>query len=173
MAQVGLVDRGGQHWMRALEAPFPWEDVEIKCQACRRNRDGNPLGLVVPYFNARSAMKRLDDIFSPECWQAEYREMHLGVTPGIICRLTVWPYSREGFSIVREDGAGVTDVEAFKGAVSSAFKRAFSALGARSFYDLELGWWPCEADEAQKPKFKRWTKEALAGIEKRYSEVIR
>jgi hypothetical protein len=117
-------------WQR-LTAPFPARDIEWKVTA--RTKDQSK-GLIVPYFDARAVMERLDDVCGPNGWTAEYR----AYGTAWVCRLTLT--TPEG-PLVREDGADATDIEAAKGGISNALKRAFAAFGCRYLYHYDAHDW--------------------------------
>lgn len=83
------------------------------------------------YIDARDVMERLDSVVGPEHWQDEYTE---GPSGRVFCHLTI-------HGIRKGDGAGATDVEGAKGAISDAFKRAAVKFGiGRYLYDCKSGW---------------------------------
>ena len=74
-------------------------------------------GKTLHHINARDVMFRLDSILGPLNWQDSYEE----VLGRIICTIKV----RIGDEwISKSDGAGDTKIEAEKGGISGAFKRA-------------------------------------------------
>ncbi len=69
------------------------------------------------YIDARDVMKRLDDVMGVENWQDKYT----AVEGGFICELSL----RIGDEwITKSNGANNTKIEAVKGGISSALKRA-------------------------------------------------
>lgn len=102
----------------------------------RYRKEGDPVrGQPVCYIDARAVMDRLDAVCGFDGWQCTYTP---GVGVSIVCNIGVrinddW--------IWKSDGAGATDMEAEKGALSDAFKRAAVRWGiARYLYDLEAPW---------------------------------
>lgn len=97
-------------------------------------RDGKPAsGLALAYLDARDVMDRLDTVCGAEGWQCRYS--HVGSTTvcdiGILAKEWLW----------KADGAGATDVEAEKGMLSDAFKRAAVRWGiGRYLYGLPSPW---------------------------------
>ena len=177
-----------QECFEIAKRPFTFDEIEIMPQtvsAFKLNQVGNVWyseAKITPYFNARAVMERLDEAFGPENWRAEYRDVHLkGGEVGIMCHLTVW--TPEGKEVHREDGADLTDIEAFKGGISSALKRAFSALGNRTLYVTDLGWGECEVktnregqpekDSRGTPKFKKWTQQAIQLARNTYERQVK
>jgi hypothetical protein len=72
-------------------------------------------------------MKRLDEVLGIECWQTKYHETPSG---RVICELSV---CINGNWIVKSDGAGDTDIEGEKGAISDALKRSAVLLGIGAY----------------------------------------
>lgn len=105
-------------------------------------------GLALAYIDARDVMQRLDEVVGPENWQDRY-EVHGGKT---ICYLSISAVVCDGPGdawITKSDGAGDSDIEAEKGAISDAFKRAAVKWGiGRYLYDLDSPW--VEIEEAGK-----------------------
>jgi hypothetical protein len=100
--------------------PLEPQEVEWKIQGSKNGKT-----LVVPYVDNRAVMTRLDDAFGPEHWSTEFRE----IKDGFICRLTI-----NGIS--KEDGANESTIEAKKGGISNAMKRAATQWGlGRELYN--------------------------------------
>lgn len=158
-------------WFGALKAPFRFADIEVMPQRVVI-KDGKARALAIAYFDARAVMNRLDEVFGPEGWTAsyEFKTLHSGVD-FCMCVLEVNPPGI-GTSVIRQDVCQVSDIEAVKGAVSGSLKRAFSALGNRSLYEVDLGWQDCEAVERNgKPVFKAWTPGALNNMARIYAQA--
>jgi hypothetical protein len=133
-----------------LAEEFPKEAVSWRAQNVKS--DGTS-ALALAYIDARDVMRRLDEAVGPENWQDSYSETPRG---RVICSISV----RLGPDwISKSDGAGETDVEGEKGAISDAFKRAAVKWGiGRYLYDLDAPWVPCESyDAGGKKRWKRWT----------------
>lgn len=132
-----------------LKAEFPREKVSWRAQTMTRDGDK---AMALAYIDARDVMERLDDVCGPENWQDRY-EVHGAKT---VCYLSI---RIEDEWIVKADGAGDTAVEAEKGSISDAFKRAAVKWGiARYLYALPAQWVPCESYERNgKRYFKRFT----------------
>lgn len=91
-------------------------------------------GLALAYIDARDVMERLDLIVGPENWQCDYPHAN-GKT---VCRIGI---KIDNEWVWKSDGAGDSDVEAEKGAMSDAFKRAAVRWGiGRYLYDLGSPW---------------------------------
>ncbi len=118
-----------------LTAPFAPRDIEWKPGAVTRDKKK---GLAMPYITARAVQERLDETFGPGNWKNEFRS---GPEGGVICR--IYFKNDDGEWVWREDGADNTEVEAVKGGLSNAMKRAGAALGiGRYLYDLPQQWVP-------------------------------
>lgn len=91
-------------------------------------------GMALAYIDARVVMQRLDDVCGPANWQCDYPH----AAQKTVCRIGIkigdeW--------IWKANGAGDSDIEAEKGALSDAFKRAAVLWGIGQYlYDLETPW---------------------------------
>lgn len=123
--------------MEKLREPFPPEQIEWRVQSCGV-ANGNPWVRVLAYVQARAIQERLDEVFGWDNWYDEYRHTNTDC----ICRLSV---NYGGKLVYKENGASNTDIEAFKGGISGAFKRvAASGYGiGRYLYNLEEGFAEC------------------------------
>ncbi|MEI3803123.1 Rad52/Rad22 family DNA repair protein [Agrobacterium sp. CCNWLW32] len=139
--------------LRDLHRPFNADQVHWRAQMVTKARGEGYAALALAYLDARDVMDRLDQVCTPAFWQSEHFEAgkdRLGCRIGIFIN---------GQWVWKSDGAGDTDVEAEKGAFSSALKRAAVSWGiGRYLYDLGNTWVPCEATDNQgKPRFKKFT----------------
>lgn len=90
--------------------------------------------MALAFIDARDVMERLDSVVGCAGWQCSYPHAN-GKT---VCRIEI---KIDGEWIGKEDGAGDTDVEAEKGALSDAFKRAAVRWGiGRYLYDMPSPW---------------------------------
>src|ERR1700744_5012816 len=92
-----------------LAAPFPADAVHWRAQSVNGKGDA---ALALAYMDARDVMARLDEVVGPENWQDSYEETPKG---RVICTLRI---RVGGEWIAKSDGAGMTDVEGDKGALS-------------------------------------------------------
>lgn len=127
----------GQELYDALSAPFPVEMIEWRVgttNAKYRKNDNDPVkGIPLCYIDARAVMDRLDTVCGAENWQCNYTP---GVGGSIICNLGIRVPG--GDWVWKADGAGATDVEGEKGALSDALKRSAVRWGVgRYLYDLK------------------------------------
>lgn len=127
--------------MKQLQKPFPAEEIEFRVQSCGIS-NGNPWAMVLAYVQARAIQRRLDDVFGWDGWTDEYR----ATDNNMICRLGT---RTENGWIYKENGASETQVEAFKGGISAAFKRvAASGYGiGRYLYDLTESFAECSIEK--------------------------
>lgn len=114
-----------------LKAPFPPDRVSWRIGSTNGEKTR---GLALGYIDARDVMERLDDVCGPDGWQNRYPHAN-GKT---VCEIGL---RINGEWLWKADGAGDTDVEAEKGALSDAFKRAAVRWGVgRYLYDLPSVW---------------------------------
>jgi hypothetical protein len=137
---------------RALAACFPAKDIEWRLQECGKKKDGSIWAMCLAYITNRAIMQRLDDVCGPANWRNEYAP---GPHGGIICGLSI----RCGDEwVTKWDGADNTQVEAVKGGLSDAMKRAGVQWGiGRYLYNLESGW----ADVTDRGKNRGKTKDGV------------
>lgn len=136
---------------KALASEFPHEAISWRAQSV--TKDGTK-AMALAYIDARDVMRRLDDVCTPAGWQCRYPH----ADKKTICEIGI----KVGDEWVwKANGAGDTDIEAEKGAVSDAFKRAAVLWGiGRYLYDMPAPWVPCETSEYNgKKQWKRWTED--------------
>lgn len=117
-----------------LAEPFPPELVSWRVG----KRDGDH-GLALCYIRAPDVMKRLDDVCGIDNWECHY------VAQGdkTICEIGIRLGTEPGPAawVWKANGAGDTKIEAEKGALSDAFKRAAVMWGiGRYLYEIEGPW---------------------------------
>lgn len=141
-----------------LAAPFSPDAVSWRAQSV--TRDGNK-AMALAYIDARDVMERLDSVVGPANWQDTYAETPKG---RLICTLSL---RIDGEWISKSDGAGDTDVEGDKGAISDSLKRAAVKWGiGRYLYDVKSPWAECESTEYNgKRKWKAWTANGLRTLQ--------
>lgn len=117
--------------LERLRTPFPVNRIHWRVGA--RNGDKTK-GIALAYVDARDVQSRLDEVAGID-WQSRYS--HVGPN-GVVCEIGL----RFGDEwLWRSNGAGETDVEAQKGALSDAFKRAAVMWGvAKYLYALPNDW---------------------------------
>lgn len=123
---------------------MPFNPKRISWRVGSTNKEKNK-GIALAYIDARDVMVRLDEVFGIDGWSDSYQETTSG---RLICTLSVF---LNGQWIDKSDGAGDTQVEGEKGAISDAFKRAAVKFGiGRYLYELPNVW--VEIDEYRKLK---------------------
>jgi hypothetical protein len=135
--------------LKALAAPFPADRVSWRVGSTTQDKKR---GMALAYIDARDVQDRLDAVCGPENWQCRYShtqgktvcEIGINVRGTSQQRLT---QQDDGSILVdtlwvwKADGAGDTDFEAEKGALSDAFKRAAVRWGiGRYLYDVDAPW---------------------------------
>jgi len=117
--------------LHKLKDPFPPDRISWRVGSTKRDKSK---GMALAYIDARDVMQRLDEICGPENWQCDYP--HAGTKT--VCRIGI----RIGTEWVwKANGAGDTDIESEKGALSDAFKRAAVLWGIGQYlYDLDSPW---------------------------------
>lgn len=127
--------------LKRLFEPFPKEQITWRAQSV--TKDGKS-AMALAYIDARDVMNRLDEVCGIDGWQCKYSHANSKTICDIGISLN--PYAEKPVWIWKADGAGDTDIEAEKGAISDAFKRAAVKWGVgRYLYDLPCPWVPCES----------------------------
>ena len=110
-----------------LSKQFGKDQIQWRVQ--RQTRDGTS-ALVLAYVDARTVQDRLNEVMGIDGWQCK----HISYGAKTICHLGL-KFNNEW--IWRSDGAGDTNFEADKGAISDSLKRAAVHFGVgRHLYDL-------------------------------------
>lgn len=117
--------------MAALQKPFDPLDIQWRIQQAGV-KNGKAWALVLAYVTNRAIQDRLDNTVGIDKWHNQYEEAPDG---GVMCGLSI----RFGSEwITKWDGAENTKVEAVKGGLSGAMKRAAVQWGiGRYLYNLE------------------------------------
>jgi hypothetical protein len=122
----------------ALCEPFPIEEISWRVGPTneRHKKPDEPMrGQPLCYVDARTVMDRFDSVCGFDGWQNHYTP---GVGTSIVCNIGV---RIAGDWIFKADGAGPSDMEAEKGALSDAFKRAAVRWGVgRYLYEVKAPW---------------------------------
>ena len=114
-----------------LSAPFPSEFIDWRVGSTTADK---AKGMALAYIDARDVMGRLDEVMTPAGWQCSYPHAN-GKT---VCSVGL---KIDGEWIWKADGAGDTDYEAEKGALSDSFKRGAVRWGVgRYLYELPSPW---------------------------------
>jgi hypothetical protein len=119
---------------KALAQPFPASDVEWRLQHTNGEKT---TGLAVPYIDSRAIQNRLDAEVGPFNWQNAFTEWHNSAQ---LCGISIYCEERKEW-VTKYDGASNTDIEAVKGGLSDAFKRAAVQWGiGRFLYSMDGVW---------------------------------
>lgn len=114
-----------------LTAPIAPERVSWRVGSTTQDKSK---GMALAYIDARDVMQRLDEVCGPAGWQCRYSHAN-GKT---VCDIGV---KCDSEWVWKADGAGDSDMEKEKGALSDAFKRAAVRWGiGRYLYDLDSPW---------------------------------
>lgn len=150
-----------------LAAPFPpdrvsWRvGVSNKKKRQRETGDNNAKatkGQVLAYIDARDVMDRLDEVCGPDGWQNRYTHAEKKT----ICEIGI--RTPDGEWVWKADGAGESDIEAEKGALSDSFKRSAVRWGiGRYLYHLPTPWVDLDEREQIKPEEMRKLEAILRG----------
>lgn len=134
---------------KALAAEFPRDQISWRAQSLTKAGDK---ALALAFIDARDVMNRLDEVVGPGNWSDSY-EVHQNVT---ICTIAI--RTPDGW-VSKSDGAGDTDVEAEKGRLSDALKRAAVKWSiGRYLYAIPAPWVPCTTwtDQSGKTRWQAW-----------------
>lgn len=138
-----------------LKEPFPEKDIEWRIMQSGKGQKGI-WAKCLAYVTNRAIMDRLDELVGEERWANDFKE---GPGGGVICGISIFIKSEthpDGVWVTKWDGAENTAVEAIKGGLSGAMKRAAVQWGiGRYLYHLEEGW----ADINDSGKFRAKTKD--------------
>lgn len=117
--------------LNRLKDKFPVEDIEWRLQSADET-NGRIWGLALAYITNRAIQNRLDEVCGPENWKNEYATAPDG---GVLCGISI---KINGQWVTKYDGAENTNIQAVKGGLSSAMKRAAVQWGiGRYLYNLD------------------------------------
>lgn len=114
-----------------LKEPFSPDRVSWRVGSTTKDKSK---GMALAYIDARDVMQRLDEVCGPANWQCDYPH----AAAKTVCRIGIkigdeWVW--------KANGAGDTDIESEKGALSDSFKRAAVLWGIGQYlYDIEAPW---------------------------------
>lgn len=116
---------------KILSAPFDPDAVSWRLGSVSKAK---LKGMALAYVDARVVADRLDEACTPAGWQCRYSH----TATKTVCDIAI---KCDDEWLWKADGAGDSDIEAEKGALSDAFKRAAVRWGVgRYLYDLESPW---------------------------------
>ena len=134
-------------YLEAFGKPFPASDVSWRLQYVNEQR---MQGIAVPYLDARAVADRLDEVVGQNRWKDSYTPWHDSVSnkktkSSQLCTISIYD-DELGQWIDKTDGAEDSDIEAVKGGLSDAFKRAAVKWNiGRYLYSFNTVWVAAEA----------------------------
>lgn len=128
--------------------PFAPDDIEWRVQQAGYTKDGKKIwAQVLAYVTNRAIQERLDDVCGIDRWKNIYEKAPDG---GVMCGISI-KFDEEW--LTKWDGAENTHVEAVKGGLSGAMKRAAVQWGiGRYLYNLEATFANCQKDKPEDMK---------------------
>jgi hypothetical protein len=122
-----------------LTRPLEDHEIEWKIQTC--GKTGEKIwAIIVPYVTARAVMNRFDECFGPLNWKVDYffdEPKNGNLKHGVRCLLSVFDKEKNEW-VTKSDGAEQTEIESYKGGISSALKRAAVSWGiGRELYEYD------------------------------------
>ena len=129
--------------MNLADLRKPFDPKKVSWRIGSTNADKTK-GMALAYIDARDVQDRFDEVCGIEGWANRFIPMHDKKT---VCEIGVKVSHGSDLAgprmewVWKSDGAGDSDVEAEKGALSDAFKRAAVKWGVgRYLYDLDSPW---------------------------------
>jgi len=114
--------------------PFSESDIEWRIQQSGTSNKG-PWARILAYVTNRAIMGRLDKVVGPSAWKNEFKPLG---DKSMLCGISI---KIDGEWITKWDGADNTNIEATKGGISGAMKRAAVQWGmGRYLYQLTETW---------------------------------
>lgn len=125
---------GSAEILKKLQEPFDPFDIEWRIQSAGQTKSGGKLwAILVPYITNRGIQERLDAVCGVDGW---YNKYEYPTDKAILCGISI-KFQEEGW-VTKWDGAEETSIEAVKGGLSGAMKRAAVQWGiGRYLYRLE------------------------------------
>jgi hypothetical protein len=121
--------------LNKLKEPFDPFDIEWRIQSAGKSRTGKLWAILVPYVDNRAIQNRLDEVCGVDGWKNEFTYPS---DKAVLCGISIKFGVTSPEWITKWDGAGETSIEAVKGGVSNAMKRAAVQWGiGRYLYRLE------------------------------------
>lgn len=102
---------------KKLQAYFKPDELEWRIAMSGKSGDRIWAQLLV-YVTSRAVMNRMDEVFGPDNWSSNIK---YGPDSQVLCELSAFI---DGKWVTKTDGADQTDIEAVKGGISGAVKRA-------------------------------------------------
>lgn len=144
--------------MKKLQAPFPAECIEWRVGSTNKEKTK---GMALAYVTNRAIQDRLDEVFGCFGWKNEFKEWKGNSQ---LCGISVMFERKSGDMVFTEwitkwDGADDSNMEATKGGLSDAMKRAAYQWGiGRYLYKLESIWVPLKDGKylEHEPQLPEW-----------------
>lgn len=122
--------------MKELQKPFKEDEIEWRVGATNKDKS---MGLALPYVTNKAIQNRLDEVFGVFGWKNEFKEWKGNSQ---LCGISIWDEDKHEW-LTKYDGADDTNMEATKGGLSDAMKRAAVQFGiGRYLYKLDSIWVP-------------------------------
>lgn len=119
--------------VKELQKPFSVDDLEWRVQSAGETKKGGLYAIVVPYVTNRAVQDRLDAVMGVTAWKNEFTSTPNG--KGTLCGISILVGNEW---ITKWDGSEDSDIEAVKGGLSGAMKRAAVQWGiGRYLYKLD------------------------------------
>jgi hypothetical protein len=155
-SEENVMKKSQQRIMRELTQPFRQEDIEFRPQQVGYRGD-RPYAMIMAYVTNRAIQTRLDKTVGCMNWKNEFHPLPNSVGEGALCGLSI---KFNGEWVTKYDGADNTGMEATKGGLSGAMKRAAVEWGiGRYLYDIPTMFADCITPE-QYQKMKHDEREA-------------
>lgn len=115
---------------QGLKEKFNQQDLQARVLRSGVKKDGKVWAVLALYIDSRQVQERLDEVVGFNNWRTEY----ITSDKGVICNLLL---KIDGEWVGKQDGSDYSDIEAFKGGISGALRRAAVMWGiGRYLYDL-------------------------------------
>lgn len=118
-----------------LAEPFSPNEIHWRVGQAGKKGNGQIWCKVMAYIDSRCIMNRLDEVAGPGNWRNEFMPIPTG---GMLCGISLLI---DGQWVTKWDGADNSDIEATKGGISDAMKRAAVQWGiGRYLYGIKESW---------------------------------
>ena len=135
--------------LNELKTPFPESGIQWRIGRAGWSGD-RPWAMVLAYLDSRAIAARLDDVCGAGNWKNQFKEWHGSAQ---LCGISI---KIDGEWVTKWDGAENTDIEAVKGGLSSAFKRAAVHWGIGAYlYDLDETFVECDGNTKKYPNYAK------------------
>lgn len=126
----------GNSFGELLRKPFDPMDIEWRVQSAGKTSQGKLWAILIPYVTNRAIQERLDEVCGTDGWYNKYK---YPTEKAVVCGISIrFGIGSETHWITKWDGAEETNIEAVKGGLSGAMKRAAVQWGiGRYLYRLE------------------------------------